>query len=192
MIGLNGANHDGVGVVVNNLAQCPSSRTGLPVSCVMREILEYPSAQSAAEWVNSVPHAIGQHYLIGDPSAVISLEAAANGVFSVAVSERYVHANHPLANSCTRPGTAEMEAASNSHARSDRAQELASDASSQRDVERILEDREAPISCERKTGFMTFGGTSIGLTVPPTVRVAPGPPHETPWSSILWADQIQA
>lgn len=187
MIGLNGANFDGVGVVVNNLAQSPSSMTGLPVSCVMREILEYRTAGEAAAWVKSIRHAVGQHYLIGDPNDVISLEAAANGVFPVEVGERYVHANHPLANPATRPETARMEEGSNTHKRSDRAEELVQSVSDQEGVERLLADREAPISCDRKAGFMTFGGTSIGLTAPPTMHVSPGPPHETPWFQVHWS-----
>ena len=57
----------------------------------------------------------------------------------------------------------------------------------QADIEQTLEDRQAPISCARKAGFMTFGGTSIAFTSPPTVRIAFGPPHESPWTTIPWS-----
>ncbi len=174
-------------MVVNNLSQLPSSRDGLPVIFTMRGILDQESATAAAEWVESVPHAIGQHYLIGDPSEIISLEGAANGVYRVPMTDHYVHANHPLANLETRPDTDRVEIATNTHARFNRAVELSASANDQRGLEQALEDRQAPISCERKTGFMTFGGTSIGLTSPPTVHVAPGPPHETPWHEIAWS-----
>ena len=186
MLGLNGANHAGVGVVVNNLSQSPSAATGLPVACVMRRILSHQSADAAGRWIESVPHAVGQHYLIGDPTELISIEGAANGTFRVPVSDHYVHTNHPLPNHETRPETAEIERVSNTRARFDRATHLATDASDQDDLQRILEDCEAPISRAPKSGFMTFGGTSIGLSVPPTVRVTPGPPHETPWTEISW------
>lgn len=186
MIGLNGANSVGVGVVVNNLSQSPSSATGLPVAFITRSILTHDTAEGAARWVESVPHAVGQHYLIGDPTAVISVEGAANGSFRVPVVDRYVHTNHPLANTETRPDTAEIERSSNTRARFDRATALIAGASDQDDLQQILEDREAPISCARKSGFMTFGGVSIGLTAPPTVRVTAGPPHESAWTEIEW------
>ena len=186
MLGLNGANDAGVGVVVNNLSQLPSSAAGLPVAFVMRGVLKHQSADAASQWVESVPHAVGQHYLIGDPTELISIEGAANGAFRVPVSDRYVHTNHPLANAQTRPETTDIERASNTRARFDRATQLAADASDQDDLQRILEDREAPISCALTAGFVTFGGISIGLSVPPTVRVTAGPPHETPWTEIDW------
>ena len=186
MIGLNGANSAGVGVVVNNLSQSPSSAAGVPVACIMRSILSHDTADDAAQWVETVPHAVGQHYLIADVSGSHSIEGAANGTFQVPVTDHYVHTNHPLANTETRPKTAEIERASNTRARFDRATVLVTDASDQDDLQRILEDREAPISCARKAGFMTFGGVSIGLTVPPTVRVTAGPPHESAWTEIDW------
>jgi isopenicillin-N N-acyltransferase like protein len=186
MLGLNGANDAGVGVVVNNLSQLPSSTAGVPVAFVTRGILKHESADAAGRWTESVPHAVGQHYLIGDPTELISIEGAANGTFRIPVSDRYVHTNHALANRETRPETAEIERASNTRARFDRATHLAADASDQDDLQRILEDREAPISCARTAGFMTFGGISIGLSVPPTVRVTAGPPHEAPWTEISW------
>jgi isopenicillin-N N-acyltransferase like protein len=186
MLGLNGANASGVGVVVNNLAQLPSSASGLPVMFVMRSVLDHLSAASAAAWVKSVPHAIGQHYLIGDSTQILSLEAAANGVFDVPVPDHYVHANHPLANPDSGPDAARQEAASNTHARANQAIALSADATTQAEIEATLEDREAPISCAKREGFMTFGGTSIALTSPPTVRIAFGPPHENPWTTVAF------
>jgi hypothetical protein len=186
MVGLNGANDAGVGVVVNNLSQSPSAAAGLPVAFVTRGILDHTTVDAAAKWVESVPHAVGQHYLIGGPIGLVSIEGAANGTFRVPVTDHYVHTNHPLANVQTRPETTEIERASNTHARFDRATQLATSARDQDDLQRILEDREAPISCERKTGFMTFGGISIGFTVPPTMRVTAGPPHESTWVDVGW------
>lgn len=187
MLGLNGANSAGVGVVVNNLSQLPTSAKGLPVICILRRILEHETAASAAEWVESVHHAIGQHYLIGDQTEIVSLEGAANGVYRAPVGERYVHANHPLANPEPADDAPDIEARSNTRNRAARAEELMLEARSQDDLQRILEDRQAPISCERREGFMTFGATSIALTTPPIMRVTAGPPHETPWTEVAWA-----
>jgi isopenicillin-N N-acyltransferase like protein len=187
MLGLNGANSAGVGVVVNNLAQLPSSANGLPVICILRHILEHETAAEAAAWAESVPHAVGQHYLIGDPAEIISIEGAANGVYRVPVTERYVHANHPLANPAVSPDAPKMEELSNTHGRAARAEELARSSRDQADLQRILEDQQAPISREPRNGVMTFGGTSIGLASPPTMRVTSGPPHESQWVDVDWA-----
>ncbi len=188
MIGLNGANAAGVGVVVNSLAQLPSSRQGLPVSLVVRGILGRSTAAAAAAFVESVPHATGQHYLIGDGRETISLEAAANGVRRVPVGERYVHANHPLVNLERGPDADEMERRSNTHARHERAEALIGGGLDAATVEVALADRKTPISCARDRGFMTFGGTSISWDGdgPPTVRIAPGPPHEVAWWTVAW------
>ncbi|HET7054957.1 MAG TPA: C45 family peptidase, partial [Thermomicrobiales bacterium] len=186
MLGLTGANNDGVGVVVNNLNQLPSSASGLPVQVLTRRLLEHGTAAEAARWVESIPHAVGQHYLIADSTETISLEGSGAGVDRVPVADNYVHANHPLASAGSRPDTDRIEFLSNTHVRYDRAQSLVDAAADQAGLERILEDREAPISCERKEGFMTFGGISIGLTTPPTMRVTAGPPHESAWIDVSW------
>jgi len=187
MLGLNGANRNGVGVVLNNLAQLPASPTGLPVMFVLRSILSQKSAGEAAAFVKSVPHAIGQHYMTGDPDQIVSLEAAANGVYEAPITQRYVHANHPLANLASLSDAPDLERRSNTHARSDAATALVRDGSDQRDIERVLEDRTAPISCAKREGSMTFGGTSIELRSEPRVRIAFGPPHEAPWTDIPWS-----
>ncbi len=186
MLALNGANADGVGVVVNNLSQNPASDSGLPVMFVVRSILARRSRADAVEFVKSVPHAIGQHYLICGPDGISSLEAAANGVFDVPLSSCYVHANHPLANDAVSADAGEMERLSNSHARADRARELATGGAQQSAIEHALEDSTAPISRSPAYGFMTFGGTSIAIGSPPDVRIAPGPPHLSSWSTISW------
>jgi isopenicillin-N N-acyltransferase like protein len=185
MLALNGANNAGVGVVVNNLAELPSSAHGLPVTCMVRGILEHESVPAAAAWVESMPHAIGQHYLIGDAQEVIGLEGAANAVYRTEMTGRYVHANHPV----TAHASADMrglEELANTHDRAARAEELIRGATEQADLERILEDTVTPISREPRDGFMTFGGTSIGLTVPPRMRVTSGPPHQSQWIDVSW------
>ena len=188
MLALNGANAAGVGVVVNSLAQSPSSASGLPVMWVIRGVLAKRSAAEAAAYVESVPHAIGQHYLIGDTTEVLSLEAAANAVNRVNVTERYVHANHPLTDLERLEWADAQEAASNTHARQARAEVLMADAADQLGLEAVLADDQAPISCPRERRSMTFGGASIGLRQsPPRVRISPGPPHEAPWQDVSWA-----
>ncbi|MCC6793420.1 MAG: hypothetical protein IT336_17180 [Thermomicrobiales bacterium] len=182
MIALNGANAAGVGVVVNNLAMLPSSRSGLPVMFVIRGILERTTLAAAVEFVENVPHAIGQHYAIGSPDGVAGLEGAANGVSRVPVaSDRYVHANHPLANLAVVGDPTERYASSRTFERHNRAVELIDGAADQSGIETVLSDETTPISCSPRRGYMTFGGTSITCSVPPVMHVTAGPPHETTW-----------
>ena len=185
MIALNGANSAGLGVVVNNLSVLPSSRSGLPVMFLIRGILERSSLPDAVAFVESAPHAIGQHYGIGSPTGIAGLEGAASGVVRADVSSgRYVHANHPLVNNEISGEASEAFARSSTFARHNRAVELIADASDQTGIERVLMDDTVPISCSPRGGFMTFGGTSIACSVPPVMHVSPGPPHETPWVAL--------
>src|SRR5262249_7521889 len=99
MIGLCGANDRGLGVTVNTLWQLPSAPDGLPVACVMREILARENVAAASRWIREPRHASGQHYLIGDATSFASFEASATAVNEVPwpdSSPSYAHTNHPL------------------------------------------------------------------------------------------------
>jgi hypothetical protein len=54
-------------------------------------------------------------------------------------------------------------------------------------AEATLQDWSGPISLSSEGTFMTFGAVAIELSVPPTMRVAPGPPHETPFETIAFS-----
>jgi hypothetical protein len=181
MIGLNGCNADGLGVVVNNLSMLPHAPHGLPVAAVVRGILAQRSLGDAATFIRSMPHASGQHYAIGAPAGLLSLECSASGVIQDAdATDRVLHTNHPLAPGSQPAATLPSESTANSRARYDFIAARASAISSQRDVEAILADQTVPISlaCTGQGSF-TFGATSLALTTPPRMRVAPGPPHTT-------------
>jgi isopenicillin-N N-acyltransferase-like protein len=66
MIGLFGVNAAGVACCVNTLSTLPCGSGGLPVAFVIRQVLTYRDAASAAGFLTSVPHASGQHYAIAD------------------------------------------------------------------------------------------------------------------------------
>jgi hypothetical protein len=176
MIGLNGCNAAGVGVVVNNLAMLPHAPRGLPVAALVRGILARPTLEAAATFVRAAPHASGQHYAVGGPGGVLSFEGWAGGVAEhTAAADRVLHTNHPLA----VPGRPdERRDLSNSYARYQHIAARAATIDRQADVEALLADSTVPISiaCVPGRGF-TFGATSMALSSPPHVRVAPGPPH---------------
>lgn len=184
MLCLNGANAAGIGVVVNNLSMLPSSDRGLPVMFMIRGILDRATLADAVAFVEGTPHAIGQHYAIGSPDGIVALEGAANAVErSDAGADRYVHANHPLAHGEIDP-TSPRYLSSTTFARQDRAAALMADVADRDGVEATLTDTVAPISCAIRNGFMTFGGTSIACSIPPSVRITAGPPHEATWTPV--------
>jgi isopenicillin-N N-acyltransferase-like protein len=186
-IGLMGANAVGVGVVVNNLAMLPSSATGLPVAFVIRGILAQSTLADAVGFVERVPHAIGQHYGIGGPDGLVSLEGAANGVVrDRSVVDRILHTNHPLVNRAVSDETEaeRMYSASNTRARYDLAASRAAELTDLSSAERVLSDTTVPVSCAPRRGFMTFGSMAAELSATPRVRFAPGPPHATAYVEV--------
>jgi isopenicillin-N N-acyltransferase-like protein len=187
-IGLMGVNAAGVGVVVNNLDMLPSSDSGLPVAFVIRGILAQTTLTAASDFVQRVPHAIGQHYAIGGPDGLASFECAANGAIrDENADERILHTNHPLVNPAVAPDAEQRYAGSNTRARYDLVASRVVELTDVAGVERVLADTTAPVSREPRRGFMTFGSMAAELTVPPRVRFAPGPPHLTPHVDVAFS-----
>ena len=185
MIGLMGVNSAGVGLCVNNLDVLPAARTGVPVTFIERKLLDAYSVEDASYALRAMPHAIGQHYLIGDPAALVSYEADAARVIGGSEALRVVaHANHPIYDP---PGKPEFEAiytGSNTRNRMACMADLTQNAASLDDVAGALADTSAPISREPANGFMTFGAMAAELSSPPVARFAPGPPHLRPFVEV--------
>ncbi|MBN1135828.1 MAG: hypothetical protein JXM73_04540 [Anaerolineae bacterium] len=101
LIGFNGMNNRGIGVCVNTLLPLNSRTDGLPVACIVRGVLSRLSAQQACDWLQHIPHACGQNYLVGGPDQIVDLECSANQVvqYRPAGWDGVVwHANMPLVN----------------------------------------------------------------------------------------------
>ena len=193
MIGLFGCNAAGVGVVVNALEVLASSPRGLPVAFVIRGVLERTSLAAAREFIRMVPHAIGQHYAIGGPDGLASFECSATGVVEdTAVDGRVLHTNHPLV--CTDLVCDPEPSYARSRTRERHAYllEQAPTCAACDDVERLLADTSVPVSLAPGRGSMTFGAVSMELTVPPRMRVAPGPPHSTPFVDVQFSSASQS
>jgi hypothetical protein len=182
MIGLNGCNAAGVGVVVNNLAMLPHAPHGLPVAAVVRGILARSTLADACAFLRDVPHASGQHYAVGSPEGLWSFECSASGVAQdMAATDHIVHTNHPLTEIHRSSGGPASDTP-NSRARYDFIAARAGAISTQADVEALLADQSVPISIACIPGrTYTFGATSMALTAPPQIRIAPGPPHSSPF-----------
>lgn len=100
-IGITGMNNKSVSINCNTLMQLDYSKTGLPVSFVVRAVLDKNTQKEALNFINEIPHASGQNYIIGGPEKVYSLECSANKVVEFRPFENAMftyHTNHPMSN----------------------------------------------------------------------------------------------
>ena len=188
MIGLCGANDAGLGVVVNTLWQLPSAPDGLPVACIMREILEHRGVATASTWIRKPRHASGQSYVIGDQSTFSSFEASAAAVDEVPWRESpsYVHTNHPLYGN---PRVRRAE--ENSRGRYQALCDLTtSKFPTVEEVKAALSTCSGPHPISvRPTpndpiSAITFASIVMELTRPPAIQMTGGPPCSNPYRRI--------
>ena len=209
VIGFNGLNHRGVGVCCNAALPLRNAPSGLPVSCVVRGVLTRSSAEEAVEFLSRVPHATGQHYLIGDPAHVRSIECSAGQVIEVpldAETGSICHTNHPLASDDVHPWYRELIQADKSYSFLDnsraRLAALRAGLSTMEEARagqfsRILSSRDDlrhPICASREdgefyneAGLFTFASTLMELSDSPVLHVALGPPNQTPVERLRFA-----
>lgn len=105
-VGITGMNSAGVSINCNILMQLNYSSKGLPVSAMVRGVIDRRNVNDAVEFVNEVDHASGQNYLIGGRDAVYSLECSSTEVteFQPFDSAHFTyHTNHPLVNKSFSP-----------------------------------------------------------------------------------------
>lgn len=105
VIGLAGLSARGVGVCVNALFDLEHGSRGLPVAAHVRRVLSARSLEEASGRLVAGPHASGQHYLLSNPTSVLSLECSANQVVTNAAAAGdgtlVCHTNHALTNGDT-------------------------------------------------------------------------------------------
>jgi isopenicillin-N N-acyltransferase like protein len=100
-IALNGLNEAGVGACMNTLMQIKAAPTGLPVAFIVRGILNRTKRDDVLQFIQNVPHASGQNYLLGIRDEVFDFEASAHKVVRFDpqnANGTVYHTNHPLAN----------------------------------------------------------------------------------------------
>jgi isopenicillin-N N-acyltransferase like protein len=187
MIGLTGVNSEGLGVCVNTLSMLHHSDRGVPVAFVMRGILERRTVADAARFLESVPHASGQHYALGSAEAVAGYECSASGaVRSDASAARFCHTNHPLASDDLDPADEHPDGYPDSHVRLARVEAAAGGIRTGEDCRELLADREAPL-CVHATAddpWLTFASIVMELGDRTEVAIAPGPPDTTGWVDV--------
>ena len=185
MIGLTGCNAAGLAVVVNNLETLPTSEAGLPVAFVLRGVLERRTLAEAIAFLRDVPHATGQHYGVAGPDGLASVEGWAGGTaVDPGAGTRLLHTNHPLLTEAT---AGDVETPYRRSRTRERLAYLQREAGGRRDVagvQELLADRTTPISLAADRPGMTFGAVVYACEAPARMRVAPGPPHETPFVEV--------
>jgi predicted choloylglycine hydrolase len=100
-LGITGMNNKSVSINCNTLMQLDYGKTGLPVTFVVRGVLDQNNQEAALNFVNDVSHASGQNYIIGGSEKVYSLECSANKVVEFRPFENSTftyHTNHPMRN----------------------------------------------------------------------------------------------
>jgi predicted choloylglycine hydrolase len=187
MIGTTGLNGSGVGLCCNSLPQLRHSVSGLPVAFVFRAALAPETFDDAVALLQTLPHATGQNYLVGGPGKVKDLECSPGEVREVPLSGAQVmHTNHPLANKDIDV-EARKERGSTTLERLERLRgDLAGlgEKVSVSDVKRTLSDRDIPVCVPRGSDWMTLGSLIMELNSEPVLHIAPGPPADTPYTTV--------
>ena len=100
-ISLAGMNNRCVGICCNTLLQLNFNTKGLPEDFIVRKTLQQQDLAHAIGFLNSIPHASGQNYIVGDVSGVVDLECSGSKVVLCPGDRgqcRLIHTNHPLVN----------------------------------------------------------------------------------------------
>lgn len=197
LIALNGMNNQGVGVCVNTLLQLSASNQGLPVAFIIRHLLSLTDKEDILNFLQKVPHASGQNYLIGIREEIFDYEASASKVVQYDPGNKngtLYHTNHPLVNDDYKPwfekdGEPDLGAKpgkSNSEQRFALVeQKLSTPVAFNEHVTDIIlrskDNKRHPV-CRSNTsennGF-TFASTLMILSEPPYIYITSGPPDES-------------
>jgi hypothetical protein len=194
LIGLNGLNNRSVAICCNTLSQLAFARTGLPVACVVRGVLDRASDEAALEFLKRIKHASGQNYIIGGPDKVYDYECSAGKVSQfkpTPAGEIVWHTNHPLVNddynAAYHDALAKKETAKKTENSATRLQSLdkrIAKNSATLDLDAIkttLSSKDSPehpicrAHKDKKANF-TFAATIMTLGPKPELIIAPGPP----------------
>lgn len=190
LIGLLGANRSGLACCVNNLGQLPWSPRGLPVAFVIREVLRTQNVQSAAAFLRSVPHAVGQHYAVADSSGARGLECSARGVVPGPETSLLVHTNHSLWDPVYADTRLPRERdSSGSRTRLRALQDAANQVVTATDLEELFSyNTELCVVPGPPLYSATFCSAVFRLESTPVVRASLGRPDRTLWHTIEWGE----
>ncbi len=190
VIALNGMNSRSVGVCVNAVTQLACSPKGLPVAFVIRGILRQRTYAEAVKFLEDIPPAAPQNYMIGGPAEAAGYERSAGRMSRFVPFEGAAftyHTNHPIVNDDFTP----RFAASLKRRGQTLAQygafcsRLAFLGRTLTDNTAVLDlDRLKALYADRPSGINnagTYGCTIMLLGEKPELHIAPGRPDIAPF-----------
>ena len=192
----NGLNSRSVAVCVNAVTQLAYSPKGLPVAFVIRGILRQESYEQAVKFLQDIPPAAPQNYVIGGPENVACFERSA-GKMSKFIpfkgAEFTYHTNHPLINDDFNPRFLEslkrqgmtLEIYRAHCPRFNYLSRVLKDNSAAVDLvslEAIFKNRAAGIN-----NAGTYGCAIMVLGDKPELHISPGRPDEEPFQVLIFS-----
>jgi predicted choloylglycine hydrolase len=198
LIALNGMNETGVGTVVNTIMQLKAAPAGLPVAFVVRRIIQTTDKEDLLSFIQEVPHASGQSYILGIREEVYNFEASANKVVRHQPEDEngaVYHTNHPIVNDDVKewykqydPSLIrdELSTSDNSYIRLEavRSRVGQNNIVTPEVISTALRSKDDPNHpvCRNNTpgkGGFTFASTIMTLSGTPHMSVTAGPPDES-------------
>lgn len=196
LIGLAGVSRAGFGICVNTLLMLSHNDAGLPVAAVFRHALEQESAAKAVAVLQSLSHASGQHYAVGDRHGVAGVECSAGGCIVSSPYGRPVisHTNHPLASEDIDDSSLAML---NERGRVEFSRKRlafldthVSGLANSEDVIALLSDPSTPIcvNVESRRPSFTFGSVVFEMADETRAHFSLAHPSKADWQQIPWSD----
>ncbi len=200
-IALNGMNEMGIGACMNTLMELKASNKGLPVAFIVRHILNSTDKKDILNFIQTVPHASGQNYIIGIRGEVFDFEASANKVVRFDpknTNGTVYHTNHPIVNDDVKPWFEKFNPKadvkpiqSNSYIRLAAVQKRIGEATNIEDslikeTLRSKDDAKNPVcvSLSLGRGGFTFGSVIMTLTGTPFLQVTAGSPDASEYKKM--------
>ena len=190
LLGLTGANADGLAVGVNTLLMLQHSASGLPVAFALRHALAASNPAVAMKRLSSMNHASGQHYAMVSSDQILSVECSARSTTVVPLEDaaQLRHTNHPLASPDIDPRALKRLGnggfTKSSELRLAWLDRHCTGLESRADVQALFDDTAAPLCMRPETngGSSTFASVLYALGDILTVRMRAGVAWLDDWS----------
>lgn len=200
-IGFAGMNEAGIGACMNTLMQLKATPKGLPVAFIVRRILSSTDKNDLLDFIQTVPHASGQNYIIGIRGEVFDFEASANKVVRFDpknANGTIYHTNHPLVNDDVKPWLEKYSPKadikpvnSNSYIRLAAVQNRIAKVAHIEDTLiketlRSKDDTNNPVcrTFRKEEGGFTFGSVIMTLTGTPFLQITAGSPDASEYKRV--------
>jgi CubicO group peptidase (beta-lactamase class C family) len=201
LLATNGLNEAGIGACMNTLMQLKGAPSGLPVAFIVRHILNSTSKDDLLKFIQTVPHASGQNYIIGIKGEVYDFEASANKVVRFDpknANGTVYHTNHPIVNNDIKawykafdPTASQLPITKNSYVRLAAVQKRIASATPIQDALiketlRSHDDPQNPVCRSFGSWGGTFGSVVMTLTGKPSLQITAGPPDESEYKLVTF------